>query len=63
MFLQVEAVSTHISFLKRNVDSKRNDKIEIVPVEVPKQMEYHQLELAQDPKLNHDFQAWVLRWQ
>ena len=41
MCLQLEAVSTHISFLKRNVDSKRNDKIEIVPVEVevPKQME------------------------
>ena len=58
MFLQVEAVSTHISFLKRNVDGKRNDKIEIVPVEVPKQMQ-----VAQDPKLNHDFQAWVLRWQ
>ena len=58
MFLQVEAVSTHISFLKRNVGSKRNDKIEIVPDEVPKQMQ-----VAQDPKLNHHFQAWVLRWQ
>ena len=57
MCLQLEAVSTHISFLKRNVDSKRNDKIEIVPVEFQKKMEYHKLEVAQHPKLNHDFHA------
>ena len=53
MILQVEAVSAYISFLKRNVDGRRNDKTEIVPVEVA----------DQDPKLNHEFQAWFLRWQ
>ena len=45
----------------------QNDKSEIVPLEVPKSptkhVKYHQFEVAQDPKLNQDFQAWVLGWQ